>query len=262
MQEALKIVLVQTSLIWENPKKNRAILSKKLEGLKGDIDVIVLPEMFTTGFTMSPVHIEEEEGKKTVAWMQKKAKETGAAIIGSIVFKEGECYYNRLWFVKPDGSSSSYDKRHTFTLAGEDKKYVAGSKKLLETYKGFKFCPLICYDLRFPVWSRNTEAYDVLLYVANWPKPRIGAWDTLLKARAIENMAYCVGVNRIGTDDSGHEYPGHSAVYDALGKRITFSDKEECIEITVHKNHIKKTRDTLGFLDDRDSFELILQTNF
>jgi len=202
MQESLKVVLVQTALVWENPEKNRESLSRKLKSLKDDVDVIILPEMFTTGFTMSP-------------------------------------------------------ENHTFTLAGEDKKYVAGHKKIIETYKGFKFCPLICYDLRFPVWSRNIENYDILLYVANWPKPRIEAWDTLLKARAIENMIYCIGVNRIGEDDIGHEYPGHSSVYDALGKQVAFSDQEELIEVTLYKNHLRKTQHALRFLDDKDNFNLL-----
>jgi predicted amidohydrolase len=256
MQESLKVVLVQTALVWENPEENRESLSRKLKSLKDDVDILILPEMFTTGFTMSPENVQIEEGVKTVEWMKQKAKAIGAAIIGSIVFKEGENYYNRLWFVKPDGSTTSYDKRHTFTLAGEDKKYTAGDKKLIETYKGFTFCPLICYDLRFPVWSRNTEKYDILLYVANWPKPRIEAWDTLLKARAIENMAYVIGVNRVGIDGSGHEYPGHSAVYNTLGKEIAFSDQEQLIEITLYKNHLRKTRNTLRFLDDMDNFNL------
>jgi len=257
MQETLKIALIQTSLVWENPKENRKNLSSKFKGLKSDIDLIVLPEMFTTGFTMCPENIDEEEGLKTVEWMQQQATAIGAAIIGSIVFKEDDAYYNRLWFVKPDGGLSTYDKRHTFTLAGEHKKYVAGKKKLIETYKGFSFCPLICYDLRFPVWSRNTDNYDVLLYVANWPKPRINAWDALLKARAIENMAYCVGVNRTGEDNTGHEYTGHSAVYDALGNQVAFSNKEEIIELTISKTHLEETRNKLRFLDDKDAFSLL-----
>lgn len=257
MQEALKIILVQTELIWENPEKNRTLLTKKLKGLKDDVDVVVLPEMFTTGFTMFPENIEVKEGLKTLEWMKLMATEMNAAVVGSIVFKEEGAYFNRLWFVKPDGGATSYDKRHTFTLAGEHKKYLAGTKRLVETYKGFRFCPLICYDLRFPVWSRNNEDYDVVLYVANWPKPRIEAWDTLLKARAIENMVYSIGVNRIGTDNVGHEYPGHSSVYDALGKQIAFSDQEALIEVTIDKNHIKSTRERLPFLDDKDAFNLI-----
>ena len=255
--ENLKIALVQTALIWESPLANRKSLSIKIDSLSDDVDVIILPEMFTTGFTMSPENIDTEEGPKTLKWMQQKAAEKGAALIGSVVYKEKDKYYNRLCFVKPDGSFFSYNKRHTFTLAGEHEKYIAGSKKLLVNYKGFRFSPLICYDLRFPVWSRNTDNYDVLLYVANWPKPRINAWDALLKARAIENMAYCIGVNRTGLDDTGHEYPGHSAVYDALGNVVAFSKKEEIMVVIISKMHVEETRKKLGFLDDRDTFSLL-----
>lgn len=256
MEESLKIALVQSSLVWEDPEANRQAFSEKLETISKDVDVIVLPEMFTTGFTMSPKNIGIEEGKRTVEWMQKRAKERNAAIIGSIVYSDETNNYNRLYFAEPNGSLATYDKRHTFTLAGEHEKYTAGKSPTLVTYKGFKFYLLVCYDLRFPVWSRNTDDYDVLLYVANWPKPRINAWDALLKARAIENMSYCIGVNRIGVDDNGHEYPGHSALYDCLGAQLAFSDKEETIEITIHKTHLEETRNKLGFLKDRDSFNL------
>lgn len=256
MSETLKIALIQSSLVWENPKKNRLLFSKKIDGVSKDVELIVLPEMFTTGFTMSPEHIDDEEGPETISWMKDKAVETGAAIIGSVVFYENGNYYNRLFFVQPDGTSYSYDKRHTFTLAGEHKKYKAGDRLALVDFKGFRFCPLICYDLRFPVWSRNTTDYDVLLYVANWPEPRINAWDTLLKARAIENMSYCIGANRIGSDNSGHSYNGHSAVYDALGERLAFSTEEGTIEVIINKGHIRDTRNKLQFLKDRDGFNL------
>ena len=157
MKETLKTALVQSALIWENPEENRKSFEEKLSSLPKDIDLIVLPEMFTTGFTMTPFHIKKEEGEKTLQWMQQIAKQKDAAIIGSIVFEENEIYFNRLFFVKPDGSFSEYNKRHTFTLAGESKVYKAGSTRLLVTYKGFKIYPLICYDLRFPVWARNTK---------------------------------------------------------------------------------------------------------
>ncbi|MEO0444189.1 MAG: nitrilase-related carbon-nitrogen hydrolase, partial [Pseudomonadota bacterium] len=170
---------------------------------------------------------------------------------------EKEKYYNRLYFAEPDGKLSFYDKRHTFTLAGEHKKYKSGKHKVLVDYKGFRFCPLICYDLRFPIWARNTDDYDVLIYVANWPKPRISAWDALLKARAIENMAYCIGVNRVGLDNLRHEYVGHSACYDVLGNQVAFSDEEEIVYVTLEKEHIEKTRNKLKFLDDRDDFSLL-----
>ncbi len=258
MDKTLKIALIQSPLVWENPEENRSMFSKKIHDVSKDAELIVLPEMFTTGFTMSPEHIDEKEGLLTISWMKEKAVETGAAIIGSMVFHEDGHYYNRLCFVRPDGTLSSYDKRHTFTLAGEHEKYKAGDSLIMVDFKGFRFCPLICYDLRFPVWSRNVSAYDVLLYVANWPEPRINAWDTLLKARAIENMSYCLGVNRTGSDSNGNSYNGHSAVYDALGKQLAFSTNEEAlIELIINKNHIKDTRDKLRFLDDRDQFSLI-----
>jgi len=160
--------------------------------------------------------------------------------------------------VEPDGSYQYYDKRHTFTLAGEHQVYRAGTKRLIVDYRGFRICPMVCYDLRFPVWARNTEHYDVLVYVANWPKPRIVAWDSLLKARAIENLAYCVGVNRIGSDALDNDYLGHSAVYDCLGKRLRFSEKEEIIFAVLSKAHVDTTRKKLNFLADRDHFNLLM----
>nr|WP_299386862.1 amidohydrolase [Allomuricauda sp.] len=256
MSENLKIALVQTELAWEDPVANRALFEDKLKALEDHVDVVIFPEMFTTGFTMTPNHIQIEEGEKTVDWMVDLAKERGIAIVGSIVFTEQENHFNRLVFALPDGEVRTYDKKHTFTLAGEDKVYKAGDERIIVDYKGFKICPLICYDLRFPIWARNTVNYDVLLYVANWPKPRIDAWDALLKARAIENMAYCIGVNRVGKDASGHEYSGHSAVYDVLGNRLAYSEQEEILGMDLHKEHIRTFRNKLKFLDDRDEFSL------
>ena len=212
--------------------------------------------MFTTGFTMTPNNVPIEEGKKTLEWMQAIAKDKNCAITGSIAYSENNILYNRLFFVFEDGTYHIYNKKHTFTLAGENKVYQAGNNKLIVTYKGFKICPLICYDLRFPVWARNTEDYDILLYVANWPKQRITAWDTLLKARAIENMSYCIGVNRVGKDNAGYEYTGHSAIYDTLGNKICFSVSEEILQTTLSKQHIIDTRNKLKFLEDRDTFTL------
>lgn len=256
MPNKLNIALIQIPLFWEDPERNRELFSSKIKSITNKIDLIVLPEMFTTGFTMTPENIDLREGDITVAWMQEKAKEHNAAVVGSVVFFEAGNYFNRLFFVGPDGRVSQYDKRHTFTLAGEDKVYQAGTEKLIIDFRGFKICPLICYDLRFPVWARNTVDYDVLVYVANWPNPRIGAWDTLLKARAIENMAYCIGVNRVGQDKTGHDYPGHSAVYDALGEELVFSEKEEILFATLTQDHIGETRNRLRFLEDRDVFSL------
>mgnify|MGYP003630689798 CR=1 FL=1 len=256
--EELKIALVQTSLEWEDPEANRTILSNKMQLLEPNVDLIVLPEMFTTGFTMSPSNILQEEGEVTLRWMKDMARSKQAAIVGSIPYFEGKDHVNRLFFVLPSGEVKHYDKRHTFTLAGEDKVYRAGSERIVVFYKGFSFCPLICYDLRFPVWARNTEDFDVLLYVANWPEKRVNAWDALLRARAIENMVYCIGVNRVGNDASGHLYTGHSAVYDCMGEALVFSEEEAILYATLKKAHLRKNREQLKFLLDRDGFNLLV----
>ncbi len=258
MKSELHVALVQTHLAWEQTKINKVNLEGMLNALSNEVDLIVLPEMFTTGFTMNAEAFAETMTGESVAWMIHLAKKEQAAVTGSLIIKEGNHYYNRLLFVFPDGSYKTYDKRHLFTLAGEDKIYTSGVEKLIVNYKGWKLCPMICYDLRFPVWARNTENYDALIYVANWPKTRIHAWDALLKARAIENMAYCIGVNRVGTDVKGFEYSGHSSVYDVLGDRLdTIQDHTECVEIiTLSKSHITDYREKLGFLNDRDRFNL------
>ncbi len=258
MQDQLKIALIQSDLIWENLKQNFENFSEKIDRISEDVDLIILPEMFTTGFTMNAKDVAETMDGETVKWMKSKALSINAAIVGSFVVLEANNYYNRLLFVEPSGTIRYYDKRHTFTLVGEDKIYTAGAKKLIVDYKGWKICPLICYDLRFPVWARNTENYDVLLYVANWPKPRIPAWDALLKARAIENMSYCIGVNRVGVDGINSEYSGHSAAYDVLGNLITSiePEKEQTQIAILERRHIEAYRNKLKFLDDRDLFTL------
>lgn len=256
MQDKLKVAIIQSNLVWENPKQNRKNFSEKIESINHALDVIILPEMFTTGFTMNPSVVAETMDGKTVSWMLKIALKTNAAIVGSLVISENDKFYNRLLFVEPSGAITHYDKRHTFTLSGEDKAYASGNTKVIIDYKGWKLCPLICYDLRFPVWARNAENYDALIYVASWPKPRILAWDTLLKARAIENMSYCIGVNRVGEDKDHTEHCGHSAVYDVLGNNITpIKPNKEHIEIVdLDKNHINFYRNKLRFLDDMDAF--------
>lgn len=256
MPKTLHIAIIQSHLHWENPEQNRKMFGEKIDTISEYVDLVVLPEMFTSGFTMQPGHIDLSEGTKTVEWMQRLAQQKNMALMGSIVFQENGNYFNRLYFVKPDGKYSTYDKKHTFTLAGEDKVYEAGKRKLIVEYRGFRICPLICYDLRFPVWARNVEDYDALIYVANWPKPRIQAWDTLLRARAIENMAYCIGVNRIGLDGLNHEYSGHSAVYDVLGDQMAYSEEDEILYATLDKEHIESNRKKLRFLEDRDEFSL------
>ena len=254
----LTVALIQANLDWENPVQNRTNFTDKIHAISEPVDLIVLPEMFTTGFTMNPYNVAETMNGETVLWLKELAKKKDCAITGSLIIKEAAKYYNRLVFVFPTGEIKIYDKRHTFTLAGEDKVYTAGKEKLLVDYKGWKICPLVCYDLRFPVWSRNVENYDLLLYVANWPKPRIEAWDALLKARAIENMTYCIGVNRVGLDVNNYEYVGHSAVYDSLGNSIASipASIEYVGIITLNAEHLKLTREKLQFLNDRDDFTL------
>ena len=256
MASKLHIALIQSTLHWESPEDNLTMFEEKIAAVSSDCDLVILPEMFSTGFTMTPNNMDISMGQKTVEWMQRMAQRKNIALVGSIVFNENGKNYNRLFFVFPSGEYRSYDKRHTFTLAGEHEVYESGNTKLIVEFKGFKICPLICYDLRFPVWSRNVENYDLLIYVANWPKPRIDAWDTLLRARAIENMAYCIGVNRIGKDEQGYEYSGHSAVYDVLGNRLVYSQNEETLYAMLEKSHIEKTRNKLKFLEDRDGFTL------
>ena len=251
-------MILQSDLVWEDPESNRNRFSEKIQGISSEVDLIVLPEMFTTGFSMNATSLAESNNGDTLSWMIDIATSKRSAITGSVIIREGDKFFNRLFFVYPDGSYKQYDKRHTFTLAGEHEVYTSGTKKLVLDYKGFKICPLICYDLRFPVWARNTEGYDILLYVANWPKKRISAWDALLKARAIENMCYCIGVNRVGKDGNQHEYIGHSAVYDVLGDRVSSSDNEiEFMEtVYIKKDHIDLHRKRLQFLNDRDDFSL------
>ena len=254
----MKIALIQTSLTWENPIENRSHLAQKITGFMEEVDLIVLPEMFSSGFTMNPKAVAETMQGETVLWLQHLAKAKNCAITGSLVIEEKGNYYNRLVFVFPNGDIKTYDKRHLFSLAGEDKFYTAGTEKLIVEYKGFRICPLVCYDLRFPVFSRNVENYDVLLYVANWPKLRINAWDILLKARAVENMCYTIGVNRIGTDNNNLDYIGHSQAVDFLGNYLLEPQETEGIFIvTLEKEKLLETRSKLAFLDDRDKFTLL-----
>lgn len=255
--ENLKLALLQTELFWENPQKNREHFTKKIQQL-AKTDLIILPEMFSTGFSMHPKPLAETESGETVQWMIKMAKNKNAALAGSIIIKENDNYYNRMFFVFPDGNYKTYDKRHRFTLAGEHHEYSAGQKKLLVEYRGWKICPLICYDLRFPVWSRNQEEYDLLIYNANWPKKRVYAWDQLLKARAIENVSYVAGVNRIGTDANDNDYNGHSIVLNALGEALSpeLLEIDEIIEVELDAKKLKQTRERFAFLRDQDNFTI------
>jgi predicted amidohydrolase len=253
----MKIALIQTSLIWENPIENRSHLAQKITGFMEDVDLIVLPEMFSSGFTMNPKAVAETMQGETVLWLQHLAKAKDCAITGSLVIEENGNYYNRLVFVFPTGEIKTYDKKHLFSLAGENEFYVAGKEKLVLEYKGYKICPLICYDLRFPVFSRNVENYDVLLYVANWPKPRVNAWDILLKARSVENMCYTIGVNRIGKDHNHHEYVGHTQVIDFMGEYVLEPQEADAVFIVeLNKAKLLETRKKLAFLNDKDNFQL------
>jgi predicted amidohydrolase len=251
----MKVALIQTTLHWENPEANRNHFGKFIDSITEKVDLIVLPEMFSTGFTMQPNNVAEPMTGDTIEWLKTLAKSKEAAVVGSLVIKENHHYYNRLVFVFPSGEIKKYDKKHLFTLAGEDKIYTAGTEKIIIDYQGFKICPLICYDLRFPVFARNVEEYDLLIYVANWPKPRVNAWDILLKARAVENQCFAIGVNRIGSDTNGHEYVGHSQAVDCLGNYLLLPQETEGVFIaTLHKNEMLETRNRLDFLSDRDHF--------
>jgi len=254
----LNIALIQADLYWENTNKNLEHFAEKIAKVNSKVDLFILPEMFSTGFSMNAEMLAESPNGLTLKWMQGIAKEKSAAITGSVIIEEDGKYFNRLYFVFPDSTYKVYDKHHTFTLAKENETYTAGKERLIVEYKGWKICPLICYDLRFPVWARNTVDYDLLIYVANWPKTRIQAWDILLQARAIENMTYCVGVNRTGLDGNNYEYTGHSAVYDSLGQAM-FDHKLETEftkVITLEKEHLTESRNKLKFLQDRDKFTL------
>jgi omega-amidase len=253
----MKIALIQSSLFWENPTANRNHFEEKINAIAETIDLIVLPEMFTTGFTMNPNNGAETMQGETILWLQSLAKAKNSAITGSLVIKENNNFYNRLVFVFPSGEIQYYDKRHLFTLVGEDKVYTSGKEKLIVEYLGWKICPLVCYDLRFPVFARNVEDYDLLIYVANWPKQRIKAWDILLKARSVENMCYTIGVNRIGFDNNNFEHVGHSQAIDFLGNYVLEPQETEGVFIAeLNKEKLLETRKKLGFLNDKDSFEL------
>lgn len=254
----MKVALFQTKLAWEQPETNRKFIEEYFLNEATDFDLFVLPEMFTSGFTMHPEKISETMQGETISWLKKLAKLKNCAITGSLVIHENDNYYNRMVFVHPSGKIDAYDKRHLFTLAGEEKVYTKGNEKAIVNYNNWNICLQICYDLRFPVFARNVENYDLLLYVANWPKVRIMAWDALLKARAIENMTYTIGVNRIGTDANALEYTGHSRIIDFLGNEILSCESESGVFIIeIDKNQQTQTRQKMNFLNDKDAFQLI-----
>lgn len=258
MQQQLKIALVQTHLIWENPVANRTNIQEKLDNFKDNVDLIILPEMFTTGFSMNPNPYAETLQGKTLSWLKEITLKRNTAVCGSLMITENNNYYNRFVFVTPQCDVYYYNKRHTFNMAGEGEIYTPGDTPVVIDYLGWKLALQVCYDLRFPVFARNISGYDALLYVANWPKTRINAWDTLLKARGIENMCYAIGVNRVGLDGNNLEYTGHSAVYNVLGDQLAFAKtKETILTATLDKHHLSQTRARLPFLEDKDDFKLL-----
>lgn len=262
----MRLTLIQTPLHWENPTANRAMLEEQIFSLPESTDLIVLPEMFTTGFTMNAAPLAEPMNLTTFRWMRQMADQTAAAVTGSYIVKENGRFYNRLIWMEPGGSFDVYDKRHLFRMAGEDKVFSSGTKRLIRHWRGWNVCPLICYDLRFPVWSRNAEPrnrgdqpYDLLLYVANWPAARRNAWNTLLPARAIENLGFVAGVNRIGADGNGHEYAGDSALFDFKGEMLhQAGNTETLIQATLSLDALRAFRERFPAYHDADDFQIIL----
>ena len=253
----MKIALIQSDLYWEDAAKNRMSFESKINQIDSDVNLIVLPEMFSTGFTMNASEVAETMQGETVLWMQTLAKQKDCAITGSLVIVDNNQYYNRMLFVFPSGEIQYYDKRHLFSLAGEDLFYTAGTQKVIVDYLDWKICLQICYDLRFPVFARNVENYDLLLYVANWPKVRTKAWDTVLNARAIENLSYVAAVNRIGLDDNNFEHIGHSQLIDFWGDYIIAPQETEGVFVgELDKNAMVEMRKKLNFLNDKDDFEV------
>jgi omega-amidase len=256
----MNITLLQLDLVWEDKEANIAKIDAFLKSSVLSTDLILLPEMFTTGFSMQPAALAEPTEGLALTYMRQWAKRYDAAVCGSIIAVEDGKYYNRLLWVTPDGAYQTYDKRHLFHLAGEGEQYQAGHKKLIVTWRGWRICPLICYDVRFPVWSRNQENYDLLLYVANFPERRIRAWNTLLQARAIENQCYTVGVNRVGNDGNDIYHNGDSAVIDFEGN-VLFHHRDTEIIKTIHLDFtsLQDFRQKLPFLKDKDSY--VINTN-
>ncbi|GAB3501774.1 amidohydrolase [Spirosoma knui] len=256
----MHVTLLQTNLYWHNPVANRAMLEEHIFSLPEPTDLIVLPEMFTTGFTMDAKSVAEPMNLTTFRWLKQMAAQTNAVVTGSYVVQEGGRYFNRLIWMQPDGQFDTYDKRHLFRMAGEDGIYTAGSQRIVKEWRGWRICPLICYDLRFPVWSRNTTTpgqfdYDLLLYVANWPAVRRNPWNVLLQARAIENLSYVVGVNRVGQDGNQHQYSGDSAIINFKGDVLFCeTDNEVVHQQTLSLDELRAFRSAFPANLDADSF--------
>jgi predicted amidohydrolase len=265
MSNTLTFTLVQTNLSWEDKASNLQVLQQKIVGIQEPTEVIVLPEMFSTGFSMQPQKFAENMDGTTVQWMKQMAIQKRAIITGSFIAEENGHYFNRLVWMLPNGQFGYYNKRHCFGFAGEDKHYTPGNKRLIAQVKGWKINLQVCYDLRFPVWARQSCAnkeqhepeYDVLLYVANWPERRSHPWKSLLTARAIENQCYVVGLNRVGTDGNDIYHSGDSMVIDALGQTMYYKAHDEDVHtITLHKDVLEETRSKFPFLKDADVFRI------
>ncbi|MCU4165627.1 amidohydrolase [Carboxylicivirga caseinilyticus] len=254
----LNVALVQHDIVWENTKENLTNLDGLLDGLDTNVDLVVLPEMFHAGFTMNPQNVAQSFSDEVLSWMKNKAQDLKVCLIGSVVFTNEEKFFNRLFVFYPDGKFKYYDKRHLFGIGGENELYEAGQERLIFEYKGWKICPLICYDLRFPVWSRNTVDYDLLIYVANWPQPRREVWSVLLRSRSIENQCFVVGVNRVGKDVNC-SYSGDSVVVNPKGSPVLqFEDGQQAVRsIEISKDELIQFRDRFPVWKDRDEFTIL-----
>jgi omega-amidase len=260
----LRVSLVQGDTRWHDPAGNRDYYGELIAPLAGHTDLVVLPETFTSGFSNDAVNSAEGMDGPAVGWLTAQARGLGAVVTGSVVIREGDAVFNRLVWMRPDGRYDTYDKRHLFRMAEEHKRYAGGDRKLLVELRGWRICPQVCYDLRFPVWLRNrydADAqrfdYDLILFVANWPSPRREPWRTLLRARAIENLAYCVGVNRVGRDGNGHDYAGDSAAIDMLGQPLVeLGAQPQVVTVELDAAGLSAHRERFPAHRDADTFEL------
>lgn len=253
----LSISLLQVDLKWRNPPANRAMLAELIAGTADNSDLVVLPEMFTTGFTLDAERNCEEPTGETAQWLTKTSETFNIAICGSVIIRDGNRFYNRLLWAGADGSLQTYDKRHLFRMAGEDEHFTAGTDRLIVELAGWRICPLICYDLRFPVWSRGINEYDLLVYVANWPASRHSAWTALLPARAVENQCYVAAVNRVGTDGNNVNYAGGSLVVDYFGNSIARGDSDpETLSATLNLEKLCRYREKFAAWKDADRFNI------
>ncbi len=251
--ENLKVTIIQPDIIWEKPLENLANYANLIASA-GNTDLVILPEMFTTGFSMESEKLKEPMTGQSVNWMKNAAVNNNVAILGSLIIEDKGKIYNRAIWVSPDGTIFYYDKKHLFTMGREHLHYSSGSQKTIIEYKGWRICPLICYDLRFPVWSRNAENYDLLIYVANWPAARHHIWKSLLVARAVENQSYCVGVNRTGIDGNGLSYSGDSVLIDAKGIATFLGVKPTVHTFNLNYEELHTFRKSFPVLNDKDGF--------